>query len=475
MRHAFFILFPLLLFSGMGGCYLHPVDPSPAPPVTIPDGFSDSSPAPLPEQWWKDFNDPALDSLIQNVFAHNLQFKAMWATLQQIEALSIQSASGRWPQLSAEASALRQEQFNGVMLSESDVTSRSLKASYELDVFGKLTAQSKAGYQDYLATRDSFEALAISLAAETADTYLSILTHRALIDRIQAQIETNQTFLELVELRYNEGLTTAVDVYQLRRQVAALKGHLATTQGNRQLLRHKLALLQGKSPTTNPFPSGADIRNLPPLPNLPGVGLPANLLERRPDVRAAQRQVIAADHRVVVALANLFPTLKLSGSVGYSSIKITDWATEMVWSVIGSITQPLFAGRRLAAEVDRTKAVVEQKAYQFGQTLLQALMEVENALVQEKHQKQYLQELQLQFENASAALREARSRYLEGLENFLTVLTALQSVQEVEKALILGQYQLRVYRVQLCRALGGTWTQSLESPTKQPQIQEVVQ
>jgi outer membrane protein TolC len=147
----------------------------------------------------------------------------------------------------------------------------------------------------------------------------------------------------------------------------------------------------------------------------------------------------------------------------------------MVWSAIGSITQPLFAGRRLTAEVDRTKAVVEEKANHFGQTLLQALMEVENALVQEKHQKHYLEELELQFENASAALREARSRYLEGLENFLTVLTALQSVQEVEKELIRGQYQLRVYRVQLCRALGGTWTQTLQSPTEQPQTQEVVQ
>ena len=214
----------------------------------------------------------------------------------------------------------------------------------------------------------------------------------------------------------------------------------------------------GRAPSGATFPSSS---KLPALPGLPATGVPSDLLQNRPDVRAAQRLVAAADARVGIALANRFPALKLSGTVGYSATSLSGLLDEVLYSITGGLVQPLFMGGALVAEQDRAESLVEERLQDFGQTLLQATTEVENALALEKHESQRVIHLTNQYEQASNALREARARYLAGLSDFLPVLNALDGLQRTEQALLLSQRHERSYRIQLCRALGGGWTHAL--------------
>jgi outer membrane protein TolC len=229
------------------------------------------------------------------------------------------------------------------------------------------------------------------------------------------------------------------------------------------LSQNRIAVLTGRVP-------GADIGGqrdaLPELPPIPGTGLPGDLLVRRPDVRAARLRAEAADHRVAAAVADRLPSLRLSGSLGKQSGDITEiFTVPTVWSVLGQLIAPLVDGGRRKAEVERNEAVVDERLADYGQALLSAIVEVDSAIVQENQQILYVAQLAEQVEVAGAALQDAQARYREGLseQGFLQVLTALQTQQRAELSLLSARRQLVSFRIQLCRALGGTWTSSLEA------------
>ena len=173
--------------------------------------------------------------------------------------------------------------------------------------------------------------------------------------------------------------------------------------------------------------------------------------------------LVAADERVVVALANLFPTLRFSAGVGFTATSLPELFNDMLWSVLGSLTQPLFAGGRLRADLKRAKALVDERIATFGQTVLEAYYEVDNALVREKEQAVYVQEVVLQEKAAKAALDEVRERYLQGLSDFLPVLSTLKSHQAAQRQRVEAMRQRIVDRIQLHRSLGGSWTRTIES------------
>jgi outer membrane protein TolC len=176
--------------------------------------------------------------------------------------------------------------------------------------------------------------------------------------------------------------------------------------------------------------------------------------------------VEAADYRVAVAVADRLPGLRLSGSTSLQDSNIAEIIATPLWAIIASVTQPIFAGGRLKAEVERNRAVVEERLMQYGQVLLLAMTEVETALVQERQQIDNIAALEEQVEIAEKALREARARYREGLIDYLPVLTSLQALQRVQLSLLQTRRQLLSYRIQLCRALGGTWTARLAPPER---------
>ncbi len=462
MRHT-----AVLGVAALAACTPHKVVHNPAPPVDVPQSYgAAASKAPAPERWWKDLGDPDLEALVDKALAGNLQLRATWARLAQAGALARQAGSGKWPQLQFDASAARvQQRFNLPMLGQREFTANSFQmsvgAAYEVDVWNKIGSTAAAASLEARAGRDDLEALAMSLTAQIAEAWYSLVELRAERALVAEQLRLSQTYLELVQMRFEQGLSSALDVYQQEQQVTQLRGRMALLEGAVATTAHGLAVLVGKPPRTV---VAGDRAELPELPPLPGTGVPADLLQRRPDVRAARKRVEAADYRVAAAIADRLPGLRLQGALSLSNSNLGDLIATPLYSILAAVTAPLFDGGRRKAEVDRTRAVVEERVWTYGQVLLQAMLEVENALVQERQQKVYIGELEHQVEVSQNTLTQAQDLYQQGLTDYLPVLTALQVLQQSQVALLQARRQLLSYRIQLCRALGGSWTGELRAP-----------
>ncbi|MGB0678568.1 MAG: efflux transporter outer membrane subunit [Polyangiales bacterium] len=448
-------------------CTPHQVTRRPAPPIPVPARYVDKATEGAPERdgpWWHAFGDPRLNALVRRALQRNFNLQAAWARLSQAEALLTQAKSGRYPTLRADVSASRQRIATLFGAFENSLYSTSLAASYEVDLFGRVRAGVEAAKLDAAAMRDDVESMAMSLTAEIAESYFALAEAEARRRFLEEQLRTNTTYLELITLRFREGLTSSVDVYQQQQQVEALRAELATAALDSDLRRNQLAILVGRP---HPIAETERQTELPAPPPLPARGLPAALLERRPDVRAARRRAEAGDHRVAQAIAARYPSLRIDANVGLSANAIESLLESFVWGVVGSLATPLFDGGRLKAEVRRQRAVLRERMALYGQSLVQAMKEVYDALALERGQRDRQAALKARVAALDGALRETQARYREGLSDYLPVLVALGLLQQVQVSLLASERQLLSSRIQLYRALGGRWTASLRAPTTQ--------
>ena len=308
------------------------------------------------------------------------------------------------------------------------------------------------------ATREDLNAAAITVAAEVTERWINIISQRMQKRLLDKQLETNQTYLELVELRYRKAMVSALDVYQQRQIVESVKAQIPLVESQEQLLLHELAILLGKPPRTSIQISRKDL-SVPE--EVPATGLPADLLANRPDVRAAGLRLQAADWQVAAAHADRLPAISLTAQATYGPAELDLLFDNWVLNLASNLTAPIFDGKRRAAEVDRTRAVVDENLAAYRETVFTAIKEVEDALISESKQREHIKALELQIDAARKALEEARERYLKGIENYLPVLTQLITVQNLDRDLIEQKAELLVDRLNLYRALGGTWTKDL--------------
>lgn len=458
----------------LSGCaWLHPVDHERPAPVIVPEAFSGgtATSSVAEGRWWTAFDDDALDELQSKAFAHNLDLRRAFLRLERAMAVSDAADAAWWPTLDASGSISQSQRLFPVARNPDGsaqfgvVTQNSgalqLAAGYELDVFGRVKSQTSAAGFELLASRYDVDAIAMSISAQVAEAWYQLVEQRAALALIDAQIAANATYLELTELRFAEGLATALDVLQQRQQVAGSNAQRPLVEARIAVLEHQLAVLLGAPPEHLESPARAAF---PALPALPGVGVPADLVRRRPDVRAAEARVVAADYRVGAAIAARFPALRLEGSYGLQILSIAGFFDNIVRSLTASLLAPIWDGGRRAAEVDNARAVLEDAVTAYGQTVLVAFQEVEDALAREKKQREHLVEVDKQVEAAQRTLDEALNRYLAGLDPYLPVLTALRQFQQVEQQRLAAQRQLLSFRIQLCRSLGGSWMRDLERP-----------
>ncbi len=455
-------LLPLALAT-LAACNPHVRRDADRAPVPLPEGYAEADAAPrvaAPERWWRAFDDPALDALLERAFADNLDLKQAFARVAQARALATQAGSARWPTLDLSASVGRSRGYD--FFGEAQTTDQiglSAAASYEVDLWGKIEARADAADADVFAARHDLEAIAMSLSAEVTDTWYGLAEQQAQRALLEQQLETNRTLLELVQLRFGNGLASAVDVLQQQDQVRRIEAQLPLVEARRQVLAHRLANLLGKAPGQVEL---APPSTLPALPAAPATGLPADLLKRRPDVQAARARAVAADHRIAAALADRFPALRLSASTGFQADSFGDLIDRWVWSIAGSLVAPVIDGGRRAAVVEQQRAALEASLAALAQTLLRAIREVNDALVQEARQAEHLAALDAQIANARSLLEQSQARYVEGLTDYLPVLTALRAVEQTEQQRLTAQGQLVSYRIQLYRALGGDWPRALK-------------
>jgi len=339
----------------------------------------------------------------------------------------------------------------------------ALAADYEVDLWGRIRFGYRAAELDFLASRGDLESLAITLAAQVADRWLRILEQQALQRILQDHLATNKTYLELVELRFRKNQASALDVYQQRQAVSEVERQVPLVQAQEQVLRHDLAVLLGRPPVGELRIGTYDLSAVPPPPL---AGVPADLLLNRPDVRAALARLEAADYRVAAARADRLPAIRLTGGVGYNAQEIANVFDDWFVSLAAGLTQPLFDGFRRQAEEARALAVVEERLANYRLVVLTAIKEVEDALVQESKQREHLEALSRELDNARNTHREALERYLKALNDYLPVLAALERAQLLTRSLVSARRELLVFRINLYRALGGTWTRALTAPVR---------
>lgn len=420
--------------------------PEPAQPVVPAGTFSLSGEAILPLRWWESLSDPALQQLETAALANNPDLLATQARLIEAEALARQTGANLFPQLGA-----------GLFSSDSDGTTlneASLAASYEVDFWGGLEADAESARQSWLASREALDAAAITLTAEVADSWYQLIEQQGQERLLSEQQQTNRQLLELLELRFDRGIVKATDVLQQRQLVESAEGSLATTRANAAVLEHQLAALLGQPATaTMELPVGTLVQ----LPPLPATGLPSQLLQRRPDVRQALFLLRAAEADVAVAVADRFPSLSLtatlSSTAGGWSTLFEDW----IGTIGAELFGPVFDGGQRAAEVDRTRAAATAALHDYGTVVVEAVAEVEDALIRELQQALLLQSLERQLELTSGVVERISYNYTKGVADYLEVLDALRTYQTLQRDELTARRTLVSYRLVLYRSLAGGW------------------
>lgn len=472
----------LAVAAALGGCnpFHSARQPDDVELTRTPDAWRQPvGEAALADRWWSTFDDPGLERLIGRLLTDNLDLVQAWSRLDQSRAVAAAQGAARLPSvnLSATAGASRRyattveptgDPMNPLAARTAGDTFESYglsaAAQYEVDLWDRVGATHRAARLDVQASALDVQALAISLTARAADLWFALVEQRATQALLESQIETNETLLDLARFRFGEGLAAAADVLQQEQLLLSTRRQLPSVLARRATLEHQLAVLLGQPPAAG-HGLGGDGAALPDPPALPAVGLPADLLRRRPDIRAAQARVAAADERIGAAIAGRLPNITLSASVGFEAQSLSDLIDRWVWSLAGNLLAPLFDGGRRAAEVERTRAAVEGALAAFTQTALSAFAEVEDALALEAAQAETLQRIEAELTVSRRLYEQARARYAEGLTDYLPVLSALQGMQRTELSLIAARRQRLAYRIQLHRALGGAWVAELAPAT----------
>lgn len=475
MKHLFI---PLSFVVLVAGCtkLRAPMPDRPLPPFPeFSESSGDESEAQTAGPWWLVFGDSALQALIDQGLAQNLSIRQQWARLGQSQALAEQARAGRFPQIRATGSLGWSRSVGAFGSTTGQNASASLPVSYELDVFARAARTHQAASLEAEATRDDVDAMALTMSAQIAEAWYDVVNTRAREALLQQQSELDATYLELVTLRFREGLASAVDVHQQRLQAARSASQIEMTQLQRELFEQQLALLLGRTRAELMLPEGA---TLPVLGAAPPTGVSADLVERRPDVRAAQRRVEAADRRIAAAVAARMPSIRLNITPGYAWNRNEFGADSPIGggearvssgftlSAGASIDIPVFDGFAGRSAVRAQESGQQLLIEAFHQVILQALFEVESAIRQEHHQSRNLELLRTQATIADETLESAQARFRAGLSDYLPVLGALQARHGLRLQLQDAERQVVSSRIQLHRALGGPWTAERPEPSR---------
>jgi NodT family efflux transporter outer membrane factor (OMF) lipoprotein len=461
-----FLWIPALLVAlALAGCTLFAPETRLPARDAVPESYSNlAQAADTDQRWWEAFRSNQLNALVEEALGGNLSLKESWARLRQAEALAIRSGAARWPDLSVEAGVsgggqLTTQSNGHTAFTPLENYRLGIASTYEVDLWGRIRSEQQAAILSASASREDLNAAAISLAANVTTRWIGVMSQRMQKNLLQRQLEANITVADLMELRFRKSLASALDVFQQRQVVEQVRAQMPLAEQQEQRLLNELALLLGRMPYKPPL-LVAEPLAIPQ--DVPETGLPVQLLSARPDIRAAMLRLEAADWSVSGAQADRLPSIRLTGSAAYQAGELDALFDNWLLNLAAGLTAPLFDGQRRAAEVERRQAVVDESLAAYRRTILNAVREVEDALVDEQKLREHLVGLNAQLDAARSALDEARSRYRSGLNDYLPVLTQLLSVQNLERTIINRTADLLVARVDLFRALGSGWPQELD-------------
>ena len=402
----------------------------------------------MPDRWWTTFDDPRLNFLVEESFSRSFTLAAALQRLRAARALARREASDLWPDIDGVVDIVGDfgpGTDRGIYTSGFDV-------SYQVDLWGQIESRVEAERLRAAATASDYQAIALTLSAEITRTWFSLIEAHAQAKLLEQQIETNRTGLQIQEFRFAFGESGSPDVLRQRQLVESTLEQAVIVQARIDVLEHQLAVLLGRMPQDASYEPGTEFPKLAPLPE---TGLPSELLTRRPDVRRDFLAFVAADRDLASAISAQYPRLNLTGSL----LNVADRPETLFrdWFVVigGQLIAPLVDGGQRRAEVDRNNAVVRQRFDEYGETVLNALREVEDSLALERYQLERLEHLENQSELARQASEQLLLEYSFGFTQYLDVLSSITSEQRLQRETLAARLELLLIRVALYLSLAG--------------------
>ena len=427
------------------------------PGVSLPKTYQKQPVSPktstAPERWWEAWGDDRLNQIMEKAFKGNLDLDQAVARLGQLEAVARKTGASRLPYINMEGSSARSKSGTqgGATGNSYEL---SLTAGFEVDLWNKLKSQSLASELERDASLEDIRFLYLTISAQVVDLYYLMVEQRAQLELTDRTVKTREATLELVNQRYLEGMVTALDVYQSRQTLATARAMAPQFHSTLATTAHALSVLIGEYPGSAMEGGGAD---LPDFFALYPAGLPSELLTRRPDIKAALLRLRASDQKLGAAVADRFPSINLLADYGRAGTDYGTSLSETVWSLMGNFVLPLVDWGSRKAEVDRTRAVFEEEFGRYRYAVLSAFQEVEDALVNHRTTQEAIQRLKEEEAAAGSALQLAGDQYLDGLSEYLPVLTAQTLHFDAQSRLLSARRKLISDRISLIRALGGSW------------------
>lgn len=460
-NHLLLFLAPGLALLLLSGCLAGPNFKPPQP--QLPPSWSNANPEPTGAEipadlshWWTVFNDPLLLSLIERALAANLDLRQAELRIRQARSALTLTNAGRGPTVDLSAAARRGKSPGS---ESANLFQAGFDAGWELDLFGGLRRGVEAADADLQVAEESRRHLQVSLAAEVAKSYLNVRGLQEQLEIARKNLATRIHSGELVQQRFAAGFSGGLDTARAQAALATAAAQIPPLEAALQQTIQGLAILLAAEPGTlfaELIPSAAA---LPTMTLAPPLGVPAELLRRRPDIRRAEAQIHAATARIGVAEADLFPKVTLSGSLGVQDQELGNllsWGQRM-WSVGPAVNWRLFDLGRVRAGIALQENLQEQTALAYQQTILQALLEVENALVAANQEQRHRHSLQTAVAANRQTLELSTRLYTGGQIDYLAVLDAQRSLAASEDALAQSNKASATHLVALYKALGGGW------------------
>jgi NodT family efflux transporter outer membrane factor (OMF) lipoprotein len=420
--------------------------------------------APELAHWWRRLDDPVLNGFVERAAAGSLDLREALARVREARALRGVAAADRWPTVDLGASYTRLDESEntpfGGFAQERDVHEVGIDASWELDLWGRVRRSVEAADADLAATLEDARDVQVTVAAEVALAYVDYRAFQRRLALARTNVELQLETLELVRARLDAGLVGERDVAQALTNVEATRSRVPALEIGARAAENRLGVLVGVAPGSLAAELAAgDARAIPVAPPEIAVGVPADLLRRRPDVRRAERELAAATARVGVAEGDLYPRLSLLGSLGFQAEDAADLfeSPSRVFGIGPSLRWNLFDSGRLRDRVDAQEARVEQALVRWERSVLGALEETENALASFVREQSRRASLAEAATHARRSVELARTQYTEGLTDFQAVLDSQRALADLEDTLAQSSAAITQHLVRLYKSLGGGW------------------
>lgn len=413
--------------------------------------------------WWSTLDDPVLTNLIEWAVAGNLGLKEARARVREARARRGISEAHRFPTIDASGSAkLSRSSEETGSGRERELYAAGFDAIWELDLFGGKQRAVEAAEAELQASEEDMRDVLVSLLAEVALNYIEVRSFQTRLSVAEASLDAQKEICDLTRWRFQAGLTSQLDVEQAKYSLEQTRAQIPGLQTSLEQAKNRLAVLVGRHPGTL-REALAKRKAIPVAPLDVAIGVPADVLRRRPDIRRAERQLAAQTAQIGVATADLYPKFTLLGSIGLEALAVNNLfkTGSRTHSIGPTITWPLFDAGAIRSNIEVQSALQEQALIRYEAAVLTALEEVENALVAFAEEQNRRQSLTLATEAAQRAVELARNQYSSGLIAFGDVLTAQRSLLSLQDQLAVSEGEVTSNLIALYKTLGGEWTSFL--------------